>query len=196
MSKQSTANYLYEGGVSRNESRKEIIGNISRKCAVGVAYASTLYQKAKKTHTPTQTSHTKPEVTVTSAAVNTFNKANLRALRVDFQSAIDAVAAKHGLTGKLGNIRFGATDFTCKMTVETSGAAEVKTNNDAKDFRLYAEMSGLSADDFGKEFKYSGKTLKIIGYNTRAKKYPISLEDTRGKKYKVSGSQIASALGH
>ena len=204
MSKQSTANYLYEGGVSRGEARKEIIGNISRNLGIGVAYASTLYQKAKKTHTSTQTSHTKPEAkgafekspVRSSAKVTAFNKANLRELRVDFQTAIDAVAAKHGLTGKLGNIRFGATDFTCKMTVETSGAGAVKDDRKEADFRKYAVIEGLSADDFGKEFTYMGKTLTIVGYNTRAKKYPISLKDTNGKGFKVAGIQIAYALGH
>ena len=204
MSKQSKANEIFVLGSNCSISRKEIIGNISRELGIGVAYASTLYQKAKSMNTPAQTTHTKPEVKGTfdsspvrsSARISSFNKANLKALRVDFQVAIDAIAAKHGLTGKLGNIRFGATDFTVKLTVETSGAGEAKVEKDAGSFHRYAKNAGLSPEDFGKEFTYSGKTLKIVGYNTRAKKYPISLEDTRGHKYKVSGSQIANALGH
>lgn len=45
-------------------------------------------------------------------------------------------------------------------------------------------MATVSGDGFNVEFKEGGKTLRVTGFNTRAPKYPIILEDSEGKSYK------------
>lgn len=206
MSKQSQANTIYLNAPT-SATRKTIIDEIVNVIGVKPAHAATMYNTAKnKAKVPTTkkpttkksaTTHT-PPVTSGATISNLSDRATLRLLRVEFQAAIDAVAASHGLTAGIGNIRFEpeGTSFTTKMTVETSGAAVKKEADKADMFNIYARSSGLEASDFGKVFEYAGKTLKIVGYNTRAKKYPISVEDMNGRGFKVSGGQIASALGH
>jgi hypothetical protein len=208
MSKQATANKIYNTWYT-DKDRKEIIELIIRELGVKPAYASTLYATAKKRAAkpvatnqqwkgdkmydkPSATSHTP----VTGTKINSFNRTNLKLIRAEMQAAIDAVAKQHGLKGSLGNIRFEDHSFTTKLSVETTGAAAVKEDRKANAFKLYARSEGLDASDFGKVFEYAGKTLKIVGYNTRAKKYAINVEDMNGKAFKVSGAQIASALGH
>jgi len=210
MSKQSQATALFLQGTAQGEDRKSIIAEIQRVIGVKAAYASTLYATAKRksgagsTVTTTKaapaTTHTKPSTS--NKITNLSDRSTLRLLRKEFQDAIDAVASAHGLTGDLGNIRFSVegTSFTTKMTVETGGegdVAERKADKAAENFKRYAALSGLKASDFGKLFNYGGhKDLRIVGYNTRAKKYPISLEDANGRGFKVSGGQIKHALGH
>lgn len=207
MSKQAQANKLFKTGTAAGDSRKEIIAQIQRVVGVKPAYASTLYQNAKKKAAPTapatkkSTATTHTPVTAGTKITNLADRDTLRMLREDIQNAINEVAAKHGLTADLGNIRYDreGTSFTSKVTVETGGQADVadrKADKAAENFKRYAVLEGLEPSDFGKEFTYAGRNLKIVGYNTRAKKYPISLEDQNGRGFKVSGRQIASALGH
>lgn len=205
MSKQSQANALFAQGTAIGEDRKSIIAEIERVIGVKTAYASTLYATAKR-KSGAATPKTKKKATTHSKPVKSFDgvpnlssRPALKMLREEFQAAIDAVAAKHGLTGDLGNIRYNreGTQFTTKMTIETAGNAQVKADDKAEMFQFYARGEGLEASDFGKLFDYAGhKDLRIVGYNTRAKKYPISLENADGRGFKVSGSQIKSALGH
>jgi len=210
MSKQAQANALFAQGTAQGEDRKSIIAEIQRVIGVKQAYASTLYATAKRKSAvvtkpttfskPSATTHT--PVKSGAAISNLSDRATLRMLREEFQAAINAVAAAHGLTADLGNIRYNTegTSFSTKMTVETGGKADVadrKADKAADNFKRYAVLEGLESSDFGKVFNYAGKTgLRIVGYNTRAKKYPISLEDASGRGYKVSGRQIKSALGH
>jgi len=204
MSKQAQANKLFNTGTAAGDSRKEIIAQIQRVIGVKTAYASTLYATAKKKAGGTTYTYRRVNTPVKSGAAisNLSDRATLRMLREEFQAAINAVAAAHGLTADLGNIRYNTegTSFSTKMTVETGGKADVadrKADKAADNFKRYAVLEGLESSDFGKVFNYAGKTgLRIVGYNTRAKKYPISLEDASGRGYKVSGRQIKSALGH
>lgn len=66
-----------------------------------------------------------------------------------------------------------------------------------QDFESYAGSYGLDPDDFGAEFTtFRGDTYRIIGLNTRARKYPIVAEKVGngGGRYKFPAEQVKNAL--
>lgn len=204
MSKQSQANALFAQGTNMNKSRSEIIAEIQRVIGVKPAYASTLYSTAKKKSTPKvktpyEVAADQPEVTSHSkptSKIESFDRTNLRMLRVEIDGAIADVLAKHGLKVNVGNISYSGQEFTTKVTVNVPGAVSRKDQQAESAFKMYASMEGLKAEDFGKQFTtHSGETFEITGYSTRAKKYPIKAKRVKdGHPFKFPVSQVKLAL--
>lgn len=136
------------------------------------------------------------------AKITSFNHTNIKALRKDINAALEAVLAKHGLTADLGNIRFGATDFRCKLNVEVAsntglGSVADTTAANERKFKAHAWKFGLTGDEFGKTFKSRGTRFTIIEINPRAKKrggYPVIAKNARGTEYKFAASFAKEAV--
>lgn len=117
-----------------------------------------------------------------------FNKSNLKTLRVDITAALDEVAKKHGIDLSIGNISFSANEFTTKLTAKGS---DNKTENAEMDFQRGAIRIGIKSEAYGKHFTLGGDTFKLVGINTRAKKYPLlGINGANGKTYKLPVSML------
>ena len=133
--------------------------------------------------------------------ITSFNRTNLKTLRAEIDAALAGVLAKHGLTADLGNIRFGATDFRCKLNVEVAGntgqgpVADTEAAAERK-FKANAWKFGLTGDEFGKTFTSRGTRYTIIEINPRAKRggYPVIAKNARGTEYKFSAEHAKSAV--
>ena len=98
----------------------------------------------------------------------------------------DAVAERYGLTLKREAGRFSDTDFTVKFTFQC-----VAENGVPAEFKRLAPLFGLTADDFGREFKTYNGTFKITGISPRRRKYPISGTCVKtGKSYKFPATVV------
>jgi len=135
-----------------------------------------------------------------SKQITSFNRSNLKTLRAELDSALAAVLTKHGLTADLGNIRFGATDFRCKLNVEvasTTGPTSVAdtTAVNERKFKQHAYKFGLTGNEFGKSFKVRGTVFTITEINPRAKRggYPIIAQNARGTTYKFGAEKALEA---
>lgn len=105
-----------------------------------------------------------------------FNKQNLATIRKDIDAALAEVAAKHGITLGIGNISFTDTSFTTKLTamikdgnVATDDTMSAKQMTWAKDFKLYASLYGMKAEDLGKKVTIGSTEYVIVGARPRAK---------------------------
>ena len=88
-------------------------------------------------------------------------------------------------------------------TIETRGITstqpqyQVRTGiakllQEGKRFSLY----GLATGDLGKTFSQDGYTFKIVGLNTRRRRYPVVVErQPDGKRFKFGAEAIVRALG-
>jgi hypothetical protein len=124
-----------------------------------------------------------------------FNKSNLSAIRSDITAALAAVEKKHGVSFKLGNIRYSDNDFRgkleCFSASDNSGnAVDVAKQN----FESKAFLIGVDKSAFGKSFRSNGRKFTITGVNTRANKYPIQASTANGKRYKFSVTQLPQNL--
>jgi hypothetical protein len=118
------------------------------------------------------------------ATITKFDRTNLKAFRADINAALEAVFAKHGVTGNIGNISYDADEFRTKLTVNTVKTAAEEAEAERSEFELYAFRFGLTGKEFGKTFTHGGKSYEITGIKPRCRKYPILGTNTRGKTFK------------
>ena len=117
-----------------------------------------------------------------------LTKTNVSVIRADLNAALAAVAKKHGVDFTLGTIRFSAESMAVKLTGAVRGAgatapADVKTQALGKMGKF------LLGDKFDEKSKYHSMslgTVKIVGFNSRAPKFPFIVQTTDGKKFKVT----------
>ena len=102
-----------------------------------------------------------------------FNKVNLKIVREDISAILSKYAKETGIELSIGNIRFTEGSFTAKLDAKIKGA---KTKEDSV-LEFMMVTKGLA------KTSKCGKTL--VGYNSRAGKYPFVFESA-GKRYKCS----------
>lgn len=120
-------------------------------------------------------------------SISKFNKANLRQLRADMNQALDAVAQKHGITIKAGNARFTENNVTFKIEAGIIGSDGIAKSKERIALeKLYPQYADKAVKLMGKRGPVSGK---VVGYNSRAKKYPFQVETQQGQ-FKVPESSI------
>ena len=114
--------------------------------------------------------------------MTTFNKAQLKALRTAMQKALDE-AGLDGMTIEVGNCSYSGGEATYKVKVLLDGAE----TEEQQTLKMYADMFGL---DLNKTHTVQGKTLKLSGYNSRARKTPyLANEVGTDKTYRISTDQ-------
>ena len=118
--------------------------------------------------------------------VNQFDKPTIKAIRMAMDNALAQVANEYGITINTGNARFSGNEVTFKVkanTVDASGSANTK---EAQMFDLYKTGEGIGHLNVGDTINLQGKSFILKGYNTRARKSPIQIEDMQGRGYKCS----------
>ena len=125
--------------------------------------------------------------------ITEFNKANLKALRVELEAAHKAIEKKFGIQLKAGNISFSGNEANIKLKANTIGAQGTAITKEAKQFALYAELGGYGHLKVGSQVEINGTLLTIKGYNSRAPKSPIQLE-ANGRGYKCSERALQNAI--
>ncbi len=109
-------------------------------------------------------------------------------LRREMLQACEAVAERHGLAVKGGdiaeiNLRHGF-DIQFRVGIPASDGSLFEPEKAL--FEVFAEHYGLQPSDFGKTFSTDSETFRITAINPSRPKYPISVErlpDRRGFKF-------------
>lgn len=124
--------------------------------------------------------------------IKSFDKQNLKALRIAIDSKLADVAKDFGLEDiKLGNIRFSDKNASAKIEMNTKGAKEKIEADDKEMSNFYLKRFGL---EIGMLVKTKTQNLKIVGFNPRAHKSPVDLEDEKGRSFKGTIEQIKQYL--
>lgn len=132
-----------------------------------------------------------------------FTRSNLPQIRADIDAALKAVAAKHGIDFTLGRIVFSDSEFRGKLTgvarsavpaaAGVSPVAPVKPEMLAlvKNTWLFGKTF-----DITKEYKHPTLgTVKVVGYNSKARQYPVIIAQVgTGKRYKTSLTMAKSFI--
>ena len=122
--------------------------------------------------------------------VTNFDKPTIKAIRMAMDQALATVASEYGITINTGNARFSGNEVTFKVkanTLNDSGSANTK---EAQMFDLYKHNEGIGHLNVGDTITLQGKNFILKGYNTRARKSPIQIEDMQGRGYKCSVSML------
>ena len=136
--------------------------------------------------------------------MDTFDKSNINLIRDAIQTALDNVAedlrdcGPHiSLDLKLGNISYSDTNFKATLNCAVVDENGVVQNKERAAYIASASIHGLDPAWIDQTFMdYKGKVLKITGWNTRARKCPVLLEDKEGNTYKGPASMVRDHMTH
>lgn len=128
--------------------------------------------------------------------ITQINKEVCRQLRVDMNEAIKAKLEEYGLEGEFLNGSFDDELVTFKVDIKIAGAMDKRDKKLSDSLTWYAkyiaEELGVDKDDIlNKEYRMGVTRYKLIGYNSKAKTYPLIMQDIKtGKKYKFEEIMI------
>lgn len=103
----------------------------------------------------------------------------------------------HFLDLKLGNISYSDTNFKATLNCAVVDESGVVQNKERAAYIELSELYDLDPAWIDQTFMdYEGRTMKITGLNTRARKQPILLEDENGNTYRGPASMVRDHMTH
>lgn len=186
MSKQATANELYNEMITEGYSRKDIIERIRIAENVSAAYASTLYNNARKASTPNDKVASAMASTVRKPKIERFDRPTLRRFRSTLEAKLAEIEEEFGVTMNIGSIRFSDTDFTARLSCGLGNADEAAQ----REWDQNCFFFGLKSDDFGRTFTDRGTPFTVTGIKPKSRKYPVLATNSNGTTYKFPASVL------
>lgn len=128
--------------------------------------------------------------------ITEINREVCKQLRVDMNEAIKAKLEEYGLEGEFLNGSFDNELVTFKVDIKIAGAMDKRDKKLSDSLTWYAqyiaEELGVDKEEIlNKEYRMGVTRYKLIGYNSKAKAYPIIMQDIKtGKKYKFAENMI------
>ena len=128
--------------------------------------------------------------------ITQINRDVCKQLRIDMNEAIRSKLKDYGLEGEFLNGSFDNELVTFKVDIKIAGAMDKRDKKLSDSLTWYAkyiaEELGVNKDDIlNKEYRMGVTRYKLIGYNSKAKTYPLIMQDIKtGKKYKFEEIMI------
>tara|TARA_R110002074_G_scaffold296232_1_gene467788 strand:- start:1760 stop:2149 length:390 start_codon:yes stop_codon:yes gene_type:complete len=122
--------------------------------------------------------------------VSNFDKPSIKAIRMAMDIALAKVEKQYGIKISTGNARFSGDEVTFKVKANTIGTGGQVQTKEAQNWDMMAQVNGLGHFSVGDTIQLQGKSFTIKGWNTRARKSPINIEDQNGRGYKCSVSMV------
>ena len=118
----------------------------------------------------------------------------MKNIQSDLDKVLKELSEKHGVSIATGGGTFNELSGKLKVVITAKEENGKKVNIEAEEFKAQAVFFGLKPEDLGREFEFSGRTLKVAGLKTKNSKYPIIVEDAEGKSYKLTAGSVAAKL--
>jgi hypothetical protein len=94
--------------------------------------------------------------------------------------ALEAIAAKHGMTVRAHGGSLG--DLSTILKFEFKPAGEALADAERKEFESYATVFGLAPSDYGATFVANNKQYRLVGFDLKRRKFPILAVGPDGKR--------------
>ena len=118
--------------------------------------------------------------------VTQFDKSSVKEIRVAMDAALAKVEKQYGIKISAGNARFSDDEVTFNVKANVVDAGGTVKTKEAKAWETIRGALGLDSLSAGDEVKVQDKFYTLKGYNSRARKSPINIEDSKGRAYKIS----------
>jgi len=126
--------------------------------------------------------------------INSFDRASLKTLNKAIIEAVQPIAEEFGIQIKLGGARFTPTDGKVKLICAIQNSDGTYETPERADFKEFALMYGLTADDIDMEFEWSKEKFKLTGIKIRSRRFPIMAQRMRdGKSFKFGADIVKFA---
>ena len=126
--------------------------------------------------------------------VSNFDKPSIKAIRIAMDEALAKVSKEYGIKISTGNARFSGDEVTFKVKANTIGSGGKVQTKEAQAWDIYSKMNGFDHLAVGDCVQLQGKSFTIAGWNTRARKSPIEIEDQAGRSYKCSIAMLKRGI--
>lgn len=108
--------------------------------------------------------------------MSALTRQSVAAIQNEVAAALKAIGEKWDL--KLTNNRATYSDasvrFTLELTAQTEDGISAKYRSD---WDALHTLYGFSADDLGKTFRSQGGEVRIVGLDTKRRKYPVACQN-------------------
>ena len=121
-----------------------------------------------------------------------LDRSEFRELSKDIKKALLPVAEKYSITIDPGNISY--TDLDATMKLKLTDNTHGREDYEKKKFNQLCQAYGFEPEDYLRNISLGGEPVKLVGFNPKAKKYPVILQAMDGKKYKVHVGLVQSCL--
>ena len=112
--------------------------------------------------------HTDPLVN----RIESFDKRTLKTVREAIDGALAAAFADSEINAQCANISYD--EYSCTVKVKLTVGDENAKEKDA--WKREAHYFGIDADALGKTLMHQGQEWTIIGWRSRARKYPVLVQ--------------------
>ena len=114
--------------------------------------------------------------------ITQFNRLQLRTLRDELQTELNALGARLGLNISAGNISYEQNACTIQVKAKING----KLTRNQQSISMHASLLGLNNLKYGSILKSRSGRVRLVDYKPRSPKYPWILELQNGNRIKTS----------
>lgn len=122
-----------------------------------------------------------------------MEKKDLEGIRWHLEQALADIGFEYGIELKLGTMRHDNFSFTATLKgrkTEVNGKS-----GEQLEFEKYCGKFSVPAEYYGKEFAKDGKTMRVVGINQRAKKFPVIIQNTETQeKYRMTALGVITYI--
>jgi hypothetical protein len=116
--------------------------------------------------------------------MTTMTSARCRQLTADIVAACKAIERKHGVTIECAGGRYNTADAVIKLKVAYVNEAGDAETKEMRIFRFrYPQLAG-------RDCMLNNRRVRFIGYNSRAKAYPIQYMDLVSRRQFKAGEHV------
>ncbi len=132
--------------------------------------------------------------------ITQINRDVCKQLRVDMNEAIRSKLEEYGLEGEFLNVSFDSELVTFKVDIKIAGAMDKREKQLSNSLSWYVKhlANTFELDEeliLNEEYESQGGKYKLVGYNSKAKSYPLIMEDMESRrKYKFRESIVRDTL--
>lgn len=111
-----------------------------------------------------------------------LDEIRIEEIRNEIEKAMRMVENKHGITLKVGTIRYDRNDFR----FSTEGQLDSVEPKERRDYKRYRLESRPSLPCIDVIIQIENKPHQVIGLRRKAKRYPVIIQDLTGKQFRCS----------
>lgn len=109
-----------------------------------------------------------------------------RSIVTSAEATMEKLAKSLGLVLSGTNGSYTSRSVTFKFELSIPSVSGAPVGRSAEMFKAFTRGSstiaaGLKPEDLGRQFKFSNKVCEIVGWNTKAKKYPVEIRYPNGQ---------------
>jgi hypothetical protein len=124
-----------------------------------------------------------------------ITRLNLESIRDQLEAVLKAADwTQLGVDVSVGRCRFNQNAATFKVEVKTVDEDGEAFDEDAANFKVFAEEFGLKEEYFGKTFTSQDVEYTISGLKLRNRKYPVLAIRADGKRFKFPARLVKRLL--